>query len=243
MNRQGTVYVLDDDPTICESVEAIVHSLGHRCEAFTDLQQFPSADSLKRPGCLVLDHVLGGNDDGLQLIRRLHQTPNMITTIVLTAFADVPLAVQYMQAGAVTLIEKPITGNVFADAIVSGVELDQRRNDDFQALVGTLERYRKLTDRQKAVLEQVLTGLPNKRIAANMMISVRTIEAERSRILSMLRVENAVALAGLITELKLLSRFHGITEGLESLGVPGQALSSASQFGFAQPVSARSIGS
>ncbi|MGB7346252.1 MAG: response regulator [Pirellulaceae bacterium] len=208
MNDRKTVYVVDDDPTACQSLRAIVESLSYKCEAYSDWEEFPALDSLQRPGCLILDHTLEATTNGLEILRRNSQNPNFITTIALTGYANAALAVAYMRAGASRLLEKPINGDVLSNAIIEAVNSDRDRVAKFERLKLLLGNYRMLTERQKLVVEELLSGSLNKQIATKLEFSKRTIEMERGRIFQAFEVDCAVELAILMTELtQLLEHF------------------------------------
>ncbi|MGB7345237.1 MAG: response regulator [Pirellulaceae bacterium] len=212
MSDRKTVYIVDDDPSACQSLRAIVESHSFKCETYVHWEEFPAFDSLQRPGCLILDHSLEAKNNGLEILSRHSQNPSFITTIALTGDADASLAVAYMRAGASRLLEKPINGYVLCNAIIEAVNSDRDRVEKFERLKLLLGHYRTLTERQTLVIEELLCGGLNKQIATKLEFSKRTIEMDRCRIFQAFYVDGAVELAVLMTELTHLLEYFGLSK-------------------------------
>lgn len=112
----ATVFVVDDDPSIRRSLERLLRAAGHSVETFVSARQFLERGDLGAPGCLVLDVRMPGQS-GLDLQQVLEAAGHRIPVIFITGHADQPLAQQAMQAGAVTLLNKPFDGQELLDAI------------------------------------------------------------------------------------------------------------------------------
>jgi len=112
----ATIFVVDDDPSIRRSLERLLRAAGHAVETFVSARQFLERGDLQAPGCLVLDVRMPGQS-GLDLQQVLEAAGHRIPVIFITGHADLPLAQQAMQAGAVVLLAKPFDGQELLDAI------------------------------------------------------------------------------------------------------------------------------
>jgi FixJ family two-component response regulator len=181
MEKQ-TVFVVDDDAAVRDSVAELVASVGLRAESYASASAFLDAFKPERPGCLVLD-VRMAEMSGLVLQQRLNALGARLPVIVLTGHGDVPMAVQAMKAGAVDFIQKPYREQALLDSINAALSMDaaarrsQATAESFDQCLGTL------TSREREVLELVLAGRTSKEIANALAISPRTAEAHRRSLL------------------------------------------------------------
>lgn len=194
------VYIVEDDADLRESVESLVSSKGYRSESFNSVEDFLVKESpIDQPSCILLDFHLRGRD-GLAFLKDHREQSYATPVVVLTAHADVQIAVKFMKAGASMLLRKPYEPKELLDAIDHAIEWDRRMlalRKQHEHIEGC---FRFLTKRQEIVLQMILDGSPNKAVAARLDISERTIEMERSDIFRIFRVKNAVELAVIITE-------------------------------------------
>jgi FixJ family two-component response regulator len=181
MEKQ-TVFVVDDDAAVRDSVAELVESVGLRAESYASAPAFLEAFQPERPGCLVLD-VRMAEMSGLVLQQRLNTLGARLPVIVLTGHGDVPMAVQAMKAGAVDFLQKPYREQALLDSINAALSMDaaarrsQATAESFDQSLGTL------TGREREVLELVLAGRTSKEIANALAISPRTAEAHRRSLL------------------------------------------------------------
>jgi FixJ family two-component response regulator len=181
MEKQ-TVFVVDDDAAVRDSIAELVESVGLRAESYASPSAFLDAFKPERPGCLVLD-VRMAEMSGLVLQQRLNALGARLPVIVLTGHGDVPMAVQAMKAGAVDFIQKPYREQALLDSINAALSMDaaarrlQATAESFDQRLGTL------TSREREVLELVLAGRTSKEIANALAISPRTAEAHRRSLL------------------------------------------------------------
>lgn len=187
MTANPFVYVVDDDPAIRRSLERLLDSVGFRIATYATPMAFLAAADDLAMGCVLLDLRMP-KMDGLEVqARLLHINPDL-PVIVITAQADVQAAVRAMKAGAVDFIEKPYSDDVLIAAIESALQTGaaKGRADDIAAaaalLIGTL------SPREREVLDALVIGQPNKVIAFNLGLSVRTVEVHRSRMMDRLGV-------------------------------------------------------
>ncbi len=198
-----TVFVVDDDPEIRESLQWLLESAGIEVTAFGSPQSFLDACRQDMRGCLLLDLRMP-DMNGLALQRELAARGIHLPTIILTAHADVPTAVEAMRAGAVDVIQKPFEDRLLLDRIHQALREDAsaRRREEEHAQV--VERVASLTPREREVLERLADGATTKEVARILGISVRTAEVHRANVM---RKMEAGSLAELVTQV-VLYRYH-----------------------------------
>lgn len=181
MNEQ-TVFVVDDDAAVRDSIAELVGSVGLQAECYASAPEFLDALEPERPGCLVLD-VRMAEMSGLELQQRLNTRGISMPVIMLTGHGDVTMAVEAMKAGAVDFLQKPYREQALLDSINAALmkDIDARRS-------GTVEehldhRHAGLTEREQEVLDQLLLGKTSKEIARILVISPRTAEVHRRNLL------------------------------------------------------------
>jgi FixJ family two-component response regulator len=186
---EQTIFVVDDDAAVCDSIKELVDTVGLRAECYSSARAFLDAFQPQRPGCLVLD-VRMAQMSGLLLQERLVQSGASIPIIVLSGHGDVPMAVQAMRRGAVDFIQKPYQEQVLLDSINTALAMDAaaRRaasaTDDLEQLLAAL------TEREREVLERILSGSTSKETARELGVSPRTVEAHRQNLLHKLGISN-----------------------------------------------------
>ena len=196
-----TVSIVDDDRSVTDSLKVLVESVGQQVGTFNSATDFLATYDPEQPGCIVLDERMPGMS-GHALQKELVKRGALSPVIIITAHAEVQMAVDIMRLGAVTLIEKPFRDQVLLDAIAEALKLDteaRARHQNRQSLESRLE---KLTTRQSEVMELVIRGLPNKSIARELGISERTVELHRSRVLRTMNVKSAAELAFAVGRLR-----------------------------------------
>ena len=196
VSEAATVFVVDDDAAVRDSIAELVVSVGLRAESYGSGAEFLDAFDPARAGCLVLD-VLMAEMSGLVLQQRLNALGAGIPVIVLTGHGDVPMAVAAMKAGAVDFVQKPYRDQALLDAINTALARDAAARragaaaDRFDACVAAL------TEREREVLDYVLAGRTSKETAQALAISPRTAEAHRRNLLRKFGVGSAKALIAL----------------------------------------------
>src|SRR5271170_5259755 len=189
-----TVFVVDDDISVRESVESLIRSRGWSPETFTSADEFLARPLLLAPSCLVLDFSLPGLN-GLELQTRVAAERPYIPIIFLTGCGDIPMTVQAMKAGAVEFLTKPFADHVLLNAIRKAVDRSRAVIAREEELRSLKERYAQLTPREREVMALVVVGFMNKQIAGELGISEITVKAHRG---CMMRKMNADSLAGLV---------------------------------------------
>jgi len=182
-----TVFVVDDDAAVRDSIKELVESVGLRAESYDSALAFLDAFESQRPGCLVLD-VRMGEMSGLVLQERLNELEASIPVILLTGHGDVPMAVQAMRSGAVDFIQKPYREQALLDSINAALTTDAAARRSSVAADDIEQRLSSLTGREREVLDQILSGLTSKEIARELSVSPRTVEAHRKNLLRKLEM-------------------------------------------------------
>lgn len=182
MSNNSTVFVVDDDPGVGQSLAWLIQSVGLKAEVYNSPSSFLESYKDSRPGCLVVD-VRMPNESGLALIERLRSNGTTLPAILISGHGDVSMAVEALKSGAFDFIEKPFSGDLLLDRIQKAVQIDRKAHQDCADRVETAARLTTLTPRERHVLDLVVAGLLNKEIAAKLGLSPRTVEAHRAHIM------------------------------------------------------------
>jgi len=194
--------VVDDDEDARDSVCVLVRSMGIRAEPFASAEEFLACYVEGRPGCLVTDVRMLGMS-GIELQEKLIERNIAIPVIMLTAYARTPVTVRAMAAGAVTLLEKPYAEEELWDAIRKALARDGQRREDVQRQREIRLRVDQLTPGERAVMDLIVQGQPNKMIARKLGISVRAVENRRSAVFAKMQADSVADLVHLVIETKL----------------------------------------
>jgi two-component system, LuxR family, response regulator FixJ len=196
MAADRTVYVVDDDAAVRRSLERLLDAAGFRVVSYESSAAFLEAARGLSAGGVLLDIQMPGMD-GLEVQARLNRLGVTLPVIVMTGHADVARAVRAMKAGAVDFLEKPFDEETFLNAIEAALAKASRPARDREA-VQAAQRIATLSPREREVLDALLAGRPNKVIAFDLGISVRTVEVHRSRMMERLgtrQLADAIRLA------------------------------------------------
>lgn len=183
----SVVHVVDDNPAVRDAICWLVEQVGLEGRPYASAQEFIKQYDAATRGCLVLDIRMPGMS-GLELQDRLREAQNQMPVIIVTGHGDVPVAVRAMKAGAYEFLQKPFNDQDLIEAIQSGLnEYAEvwRKADEEQRLKQNLSS---LTPREREVLEHLGLGKPNKVVAYDMNLSVRTVEGYRASIMAKLHV-------------------------------------------------------
>jgi two-component system response regulator DctR len=200
---QGLVFIVDDDASVREALAWLLRSRRLASEHFGSADAFENHLAHTRlpaePHCLLLDVRMPGTS-GLVLFDRLAERGLLDTmpVIFLTGHADVPTAVETIQRGAFDFCEKPFSDNALVDRIERALGASLRALRLREQLQGLRARVAELSERERDVMRLVVEGLPNKLIADQLAISVRTVEVHRARVFDKMEVRSAVELANLL---------------------------------------------
>lgn len=194
-----TVYIIDDDEAVRDSIKELVKSVNLNAEIFMSANSFLDIYTADKVGCLVLD-IRMARMSGLVLQKRLNEMDATLPIIFITGHGEVDMAVEAVKSGAVDFIQKPYHEQSLLDSINAALELDARnRNKNQQA--DALEQHRaELTTREREVMDLLLQGQTNKLIAKSLGISPRTVEVHRQHILKKYNVNSVTQLMYLLNQ-------------------------------------------
>ncbi len=194
-NTTPTVFIVDDDITVRQSLEVLIRSAGWRPETAASAEDLLARPGVPGPSCLLLD-VTRPNHETLAVQQRLVAARSEMPIIVISGQGDVPLTVRAMKAGAVEFLVKPLADDVVLSAVREAVEQSGAvllREAELREL---RVRYATLSRREREVLALVVAGLLNKQVGGRLGISEITVKAHRGRVMSKM---GADSLAGLVT--------------------------------------------
>lgn len=203
----ATVYIVDDDADVREALAWLLRSRRLLSEAYASAEAFEQRlqerPLPRQPACLLLDVRMTGMS-GLALFDILKERGviEALPVIFLTGHADVPTAVDTVKKGAFDFCEKPFSDNQLVDRIEQALATSARHLEQLIEREQVQKKFAELTERERGVMQLVIEGVPNKLIADQLDISVRTVEVHRARVFDKMQVKSAVELANLL-------RVHG----------------------------------
>lgn len=180
-----TVFVVDDDALVRRSLEVTLSLAGFRIVQFASAQHFLAQIAPDQSGCVVVDIRMPGMD-GLALQEELSRRHAFMSVIIITGHADVPLAVRAMRAGAVDVLQKPISNEKLIAQIKSALAISAEKATEASLREKLSQRLKMLSDRERDVLRLVVEGYPNREIARALAISPRTVDIHRARVMEKL---------------------------------------------------------
>lgn len=205
MANNPTVFVVDDDEAVRDSLAAVLGVEDFTVETFDSGEAFLTAFDAERPGCLLVDVRMPGMS-GLELHEALAARGARIPVIMITGQGDVPTAVRAMKAGVAEFIEKPVDTDQMV-AMVRHLLAEQREAAEAEsAAAGVAERVDRLTPRERDVLKHLVAGAPNKVIAYELGISPRTVEVHRARVMEKMQARHLSELIRMAMAVGLLNR-------------------------------------
>jgi FixJ family two-component response regulator len=186
-----------------ESLEFLIQSVGIATKTSASAADFLRQFQLDNSGCLICD-VRMPEMSGLDLFQHLERLGSRLPVILMTAYADVPMAIRALKLGVAEFIEKPFSGQVMLEMVQRALANDCVRRATFETWDEFARRMEDLTDKERATLAQILSGAPNKTIAARLDISERAVEVRRASIMKKLNFKSFAELVRNVTHYKLL---------------------------------------
>jgi two-component system, LuxR family, response regulator FixJ len=203
--RQPIVFVVDDDEAVRSALRLLLKSVGLTANALPTAQQFLATYDPAQPGCLVLDVRMPGMS-GLELQEQLNLSGAVIPVIFITGHGDVPMAVEAMQQGAFNFLQKPFRDQDLIDQIQKALARDQQNRAELSERSRNRERLESLTPREREVLALVVSGKPNKVMAADLGLSQRTVEIHRARVMEKMGVSSLAQLVRIVMDMNSASK-------------------------------------
>ncbi|KMQ75467.1 response regulator FixJ [Marinobacter subterrani] len=198
---QQTVYVVEDDEAVRDSLELLLKSDGKPVKTYESATAFLKDYTDRMAGCIVLDIRMPGMD-GMELQKKLNEKHSILPIIFVTGHGDVPMAVDAMKEGAVDFIQKPYREEALLEKIEAALrqDLEQRKSlDEKQEII---RRINSLTPREHEIMDRMIAGQANKVIAIELEISQRTVEIHRSRVMHKMGTHSLAHLVRMVLSVK-----------------------------------------
>jgi FixJ family two-component response regulator len=189
--KKGTVYVVDDDEAVRDSLQWLLEGKDYRVRCFDSAETFLNRYDSKEVACLIVDIRMGGMS-GLELQEKLTEKNSPLPVVFITGHGDVPMAVDTMKKGAMDFIQKPFKEDDLLPLVEHMLEKAKESFAGHQQAASRDALMSKLTSREAQVLERIVAGRLNKQIADDLGISIKTVEAHRANIMEKLNA-NTVA--------------------------------------------------
>ena len=192
--NDGTVFIIDDDVTVCNSLRSLFESVGFNVKTYDNAHAFLESREYTKEGCIIVD-VRMPHMSGLQLIEQLKKLKSTLPAIMITGYGDVQMAVRAMKLGAVDFVLKPFNDQALLESVQNiqkKVKNNESEREDW--LEGITQKLGKLSERELAIIELIADGKLNKEIAHKLSISTSTVEVHRANIMRKMDVKNLAQL-------------------------------------------------
>mgnify|MGYP001808290887 FL=1 len=200
-DTQQTVYVVEGDEAVRDSLELLLKSDGKPVKTYDNANAFLKDYSEKMAGCIVLDIRMPGMD-GMELQKKLNEKHSILPIIFVTGHGDVPMAVDAMKEGAVDFIQKPYREEALLQKIEAALEQDKEQRKTLGEKQEILRRVKSLTPREHEIMDRMIAGQANKVIAIELEISQRTVEIHRSRVMHKMGTHSLAHLVRMVLSVK-----------------------------------------
>ncbi len=195
----ATIFIVDDDPSILDSLSLMIAQENLAVETFADAEAFLAACQPKHLGCAIIDIRMPGMD-GMQLQQELSKRNILLPVIFLTGHGDIPMSVRAIKAGAVDFLTKPVTREKLLTSVRSAILESEKILSENTSHQNAQSLLADLTDRERDVMVLAIQGYPNKEIARRLGISHRTVEIHKSKIMHKTGAINLLDLARIVHE-------------------------------------------
>lgn len=189
INEAQTVFVIDDDADVRDSLQWLLESVGLKVRTFEDALTFFDAFDEQQSGCIVMDVRMPGLS-GINAQKKLPEHNIELPVIMISAHGNVDMAVRALTQGALTFIEKPFDDQVLIDHVHNALEKDRARFARRNSQARIRERYDSLTRRERQVLELIVKGFSNQEAADELGINRKTVEGHRANMMAKMQVDS-----------------------------------------------------
>ena len=191
-----TVFLVDDDPAVRESMSILLRAAGYPVELHADAEAFLSACGPERHGCLISDLHMPGMD-GLQLQEEMARRGIRLPVVFLTGHGDIPASVRAIRGGAVDFLTKPVAGATLLNSIAAAMTLAGQWATQGEHAAEAARKLGRLTKRERDVMKGIIAGQTNKEIGRQIGISHRTVEIHKAHLMEKTEVSSWLELAHL----------------------------------------------
>ncbi len=196
-----TVFIVDDEEAVSDSIALLLRSVGLRTKVFTDPRGFLNEYRPDQPGCLVLD-VRMPKMSGLELQQELSRRHYTLPVIFITGHGDVPMAVEAMRAGALDFLQKPFKDDELIRRVQKALEQDAEERGLLKQREEMRQRWQELTAREREVADRIVDGQANKVVAVDLGLSERTVELHRAHIMQKMGARALAQLVQMVLSLR-----------------------------------------
>lgn len=197
MTDKGTIYIVDDDPAVCDALRVVFELEGYRVTGFSEGASFLRSFNGIKPDCVILDVHMPGKS-GLDILKEVNFEKSNVPVFIISGQGDIPMAVKAIKEGAFDFIEKPFDANTVVNRVGDAMTVMQNKRDGVGDSTRDFAGKDLLTPREIEVLTQITEGASNKEAGRRLGISPRTIEVHRARIMEKLGARNAADLVRIV---------------------------------------------
>ena len=203
--ERPVVFVVDDDPSIRDTLQDLLELVGMDVQSFGSTQEFLRSSRPDMPACLVLDVRMPGMS-GLDLQREMADRNIQIPIVFITAHGDIPMSVRAMKHGAIEFLTKPFRDQDLIDAIQMGINEDRIRRQDAAIIAELKKRFVQLSGGECEVMERVVTGRLNKQIAADLGVSEITVKVRRANVMRKMQANSLTDLVRMADKIEAFAK-------------------------------------